>query len=107
MISCYLQIRIMAKYQSIQECSTEITHLGISGVVDQQSSLVRRVKFKVESYHGEAGGLQFLAFHGPVKKSGRVKLLNNIYNIMKLKFVTVQENRNHILENAAQQDSMM
>ena len=38
-------------------------------MLDEQSSLVRLVKFRVETFHGEGGGLQYLAFHGPVRKS--------------------------------------
>ena len=52
-----------------QECSGEISHFGISASIDQQTTLVKRVKFRVESFHGEAGGLQYLAFHGVVRKS--------------------------------------
>ena len=52
-----------------QECSEDLLYFGISGTIDQQSSLVTRVKFRVETFHGEAGGLQFLAVHGPIRKS--------------------------------------
>ena len=57
-----------------QACSGDISHVGISGTVDQQSSLVRLVKFRVESFHGVAGGLQFLSAHGAVKHTSRCKV---------------------------------
>ena len=44
---------------------------GFSDQVSQQSRTVRFVKFRIESFYGEGGGLRHLSFGGTLAPQGR------------------------------------